>query len=148
MNYRKLLIGCVFLVTACVSDPTPPSGTLDKETMVAILTEIHLAEAQSQQAGFKTTDSTQLYYKYLEKQILKKFHTDSTHYHDSFKFYSTHVKQMNEIYKAVVDTLEAQHQNIRSIPDTSRASQNKPANAAKIDSTIRKRGPKKLFGQQ
>lgn len=107
MKYKKIVVGIAFLLSACVTDPKPPAGALSKEQMVAILVEVHIAEAKAQQAGFRTSDSTQFYYKYLEKKILKDFKTDSTQYHDSYRFYVQHIKLMNEIYTAVVDTLTA-----------------------------------------
>lgn len=143
MKYRKLLVGFVFLLTACVTEPTPPPGTLDKEAMVAILSEIHVAEAKAQQAGFRTTDSSQLYYKSLEMQVLKKYKTDSIQYHNSYKFYSQNIKQMNEIYKAIVDTLESRHRGLKEQPDTSHAPQKKPS--PKADLIIRKKNLKKMF---
>ena len=102
---KKTVFALLFLLAACVGAPEPPPGGLDKKKMIAILTEIHLAEAESQQAGFRTADSTQLYYKYLERKILKRFKTDSTQYHDSYRFYVKHVEEMGEIYAAVVDSL-------------------------------------------
>lgn len=102
---KKTVFGMLLLLASCVSAPEPPPGALGKKRMVAILTEIHLAEAEAQQAGFRTADSTQLYYKYLERKILKRFKTDSTQYHDSYRFYVKHVAEMGEIYTAVVDSL-------------------------------------------
>jgi Domain of unknown function (DUF4296) len=102
---KKTAFGILLLLTACVGEVEPPPGGLNQQQMVAILTEIHLAEAEAQQAGFKTADSTQLYYKYLEKKILKRFKTDSTQYHDSYRFYVQHAEEMKKIYDAVVDSL-------------------------------------------
>ncbi len=104
---KKVVILFACLLSACVNPPEPPSGTLSKDKMVKILTEIHLAEAAAQQAGFLEADSTQVYYKYLEKKIFRKYKTDSTHYHDSYSFYTDHPKLLQEIYTIVVDTLAA-----------------------------------------
>jgi hypothetical protein len=135
----------VFFLTACVTAPTPPPGTLDQGKMISILSDIHVAEAQAQQAGFKTSDSTQLYYKHLERQILKKNKTDSTQYHDSYKFYSQNVLLMNEIYTAVVDTLEARHERIKNVPDTSAVVKNQPGSAIPSDSILTKKTLKKML---
>ncbi len=107
--------------------------------MVAILTEIHLTEAKAQQVGFRSGDSTQLYYKYLEKQLFKKFKTDSTHYHDSYRFYSQHVKLMNEIYSAVVDTLDARRLANQKLGESKQTASVKKDSTLTKDSVVNKK---------
>jgi len=114
MNFTKYIIGLVLLLSSCVSEPEPPPGTLNKEQMAAILVDVHIAEARAQQAGFRSSDSTQLFYKHLENQILKKYKTDSTQYHKSYRFYIQHVPLMNEIYTAVVDTLTVRQKQLQT----------------------------------
>ena len=134
-------MGIVFLLTACVTEPKPPAGTLSKQQMVAILAEIHVAEATAQQVSFRGADSTQLFYKHLERQILRRFNTDSTQYHDSYRWYVQHVREMNEIYTAVVDTLSARQAEARAKGSSAPPVSNPPA-PAKTDSLRLKFGRK------
>lgn len=95
----------MLLLPACVREEEPPQSVLPKEKMVNILVDIHIAEAKANRIQLKSYDSIQAYYKKLEADVYKKHRVDSVVYRKSFTYYMDHMKQMDEIYTAVVDSL-------------------------------------------
>jgi 3-hydroxyacyl-CoA dehydrogenase len=93
------------LLTGCVGEEQAPPHVLSKEQMVNILVDIHIAEAKANRVLLRSYDSTQAYYKKLEQDVFKKHQVDSAVYRKSFTYYMDHMKQMDEIYTAVVDSL-------------------------------------------
>ena len=101
---KKLLI-FFLLLPACLSKEKPPQGVLHSDKMVAILVDIHIAEARANRIQLRSYDSIQAYYKKLEANVYQKHKVDSVTYRKSFRYYMDHMKQMDEIYTAVVDSL-------------------------------------------
>ena len=101
----KKLIIFFLLLSGCISEVKPPQSVLAKEKMVDILIDIHIAEAKANRIQLRSYDSIQAYYKKLEADIYKKHKVDSVVYRKSFTYYMDHIKQMDEIYAAVVDSL-------------------------------------------
>lgn len=101
---KKLLISLLFLLS-CGEPDNKPEGLLSKEQMVNLLTDIHIAEARANRSQLRSYDSIQVYYKALEKDVFKKHKTDSTVYKKSYAYYLEHMKELDDIYAAVVDSL-------------------------------------------
>lgn len=101
----KKLIIFFLLLSACVREDQPPQSVLPKNKMVDILVDIHIAEAKANRIQLRSYDSIQAYYKKLEADVYKKHQVDSVTYRKSFRYYMDHIKQMDEIYAAVVDSL-------------------------------------------
>jgi hypothetical protein len=99
------LILFFLLLTACIRDEKPPQHVLTKEQMIDILVDIHLAEAKANRISLRSYDSIQAYYKKLERDVYQKHQVDSVVYRKSFAYYMDHIKHMDEIYAAVVDSL-------------------------------------------
>jgi hypothetical protein len=93
------------LLSACIQEEQAPRSVLPKEKMVDILVDIHIAEARANRIQLRSYDSIQAYYKKLETDVYKKHQVDSAIYNKSFRYYMDHIKQMDEIYTAVVDSL-------------------------------------------
>jgi 3-hydroxyacyl-CoA dehydrogenase len=101
---QRLLI-FFLLLTGCIRDEQAPPHVLPKEQIVSILIDIHIAEAKANRMSLRSYDSTQAYYKKLERDIFKKHQVDTAVYRKSFTYYMDHMKLMDEIYTAVVDSL-------------------------------------------
>lgn len=101
---KKLLIPLLFLIS-CGEPDNQPKGLLSKEQMVNILTDIHIAEARANRSQLRSFDSIQVYYKVLENDVFKKHKVDSAAYKRSYQYYLEHMKEMDDIYTAVVDSL-------------------------------------------
>ena len=109
----KKFILCFLLMASCKSAPKTPPGILDQNSMINVLIDIHVAEAQANSAGLRSQDSVQVYYKVLEKDVFGKYGIDSTRYYDSYRYYMENIKQMDQIYAAVVDSLSLRENSIK-----------------------------------
>jgi hypothetical protein len=101
-----VLLG-VWLLQACSAvDDTKPENLLPEETMVNVLTDIHLTEARVGQMGLRSIDSSNIVYNRLEKQIFRKYKLDTAQYNASYRYYSTHPREMEAVYKEITGRLQ------------------------------------------
>ena len=100
------LLGGWLFVACTAPEDKQPDNLISEAQMTAILTDIHLAESQVSRMALGSSDSSNIVYKRLEKQIFKKFKVDTSAYTKSYVFYSSHPRQMEEIYKQVVENLK------------------------------------------
>ncbi len=105
-----LLPALLWLLLAC--GPNQESGTdrpdnlVDEDKMVAILTEVHLNEAKVAKLNLRSSDSSNLVYKRLERQLLKKYDVDTSAYSKSYIYYASHPEAMERVYKRIVEKLQ------------------------------------------
>lgn len=99
----SLLLGLFF--SACQPNNQEAKNILSPEKMSSILTDLHLAEAYILESRYRNEDTARVAYTQLEKEVFKKYKTDSLTYAKSYRFYARNVTELNEIYNAVVDTL-------------------------------------------
>jgi hypothetical protein len=102
---KKIVIISFLFLLSCSEPDNKPERLLSKEQMINILTDIHIAEAKANRSQLRSYDSIQVYYKSLEKDVFKKYGVDTTVYKQSYAYYLEHMEVMDEIYTAVVDTL-------------------------------------------
>ena len=101
------LLPVMWLFVACAAPADEQPDNLIPETrMATILTEIHLAESQVSRIGLGSLDSSNIVYKRLEGQIFRKFKVDTNAYNRSYVYYSSHPRQMETIYKQIVENLK------------------------------------------
>lgn len=100
-----LLNGWLFAACALPQDDQP-DNLIPEEQMSAILTEIHLAEARVSRMGLGASDSSNVVYKRLERQIFKKLKVDTSAYSKSYVYYSSHPRQMETIYTKIAANLK------------------------------------------
>ena len=95
------------LVWACQSPGNErPATLIPVDKMAAILTEVHLAESQVSRLGLRSVDSSNVAYKHLERAIYKRFGVDTATYNRSYIYYSSHPREMETVYKRVVEKLQ------------------------------------------
>ncbi len=102
------------VATACVQPPEPPPGTIPKDKMIAILVDIHIAEAKVGSMGLHSVDSMQVLYKSMKEDVFRKHRVDSTAYNKSYNFYLENTKYLDEIYAAVVDSLSLKENLVKT----------------------------------
>lgn len=106
LSLRGLLVS-IWLVSACTApEDQRPDDLIDEDRMVAILTEVHIAEARVSRLSLGSIDSSNMAYKHLESQIFRRFGIDTATYRKSYIFYSAHPGNMEAIYKQVTEKLK------------------------------------------
>lgn len=83
-----------------------PDKLIPADKMADILTEVHLAESRVSRLGLRSVDSSNVVYKHLEKGIYQKFGVDTAAYNRSYIYYSSHPREMEAVYKRVVENLQ------------------------------------------
>ncbi|MCP9765783.1 DUF4296 domain-containing protein [Lacihabitans soyangensis] len=92
-------IKIVFISLTCFfSCKSSSEDVIDKKTMAIVFAELKTAEAKVSRLNLTGVDSSRVAFKYLEKQIYKKYKVDSAQYLKSFDFYAKDKKQLLSIY--------------------------------------------------
>lgn len=100
-GYFLIFIGLVII--SCSRD-SRPENLYEKSTMVSVLIQVHLAEARAKSLEM-SPDSAMAYYLFQQREIFERFGIDSVDYRKSFEYYSKEIGIMDEIYEAVLDSL-------------------------------------------
>lgn len=100
----RLFFFCMsFLWLGCQS-AQKPEGILSEEKMMAILIDLHIAEASAQEF-YKPFDTTLALFNGFQEYIFQKHQVDSASYFSSYEYYLKDLTAMNRIYDVVVDSL-------------------------------------------
>ena len=102
MKKYFLLIN-VIVGFAC-SSTVEQKEVIPSETMVELLTEIHIMEARVDKLRLPK-DSSYMVYNTLEKEIFDKYHVTKNLYKESFQYYLAKPELLDKIYSIVVDSL-------------------------------------------
>lgn len=101
-----LLFGGWLLAACTAPEDGQPDNLIPESRMATILTEIHLIESRVSRIGLASSDSSNIVYKRLEKQIFRKLQVDTSAYTKSYIYYSSHPRQMETIYKQIIENLK------------------------------------------
>ena len=94
-------------MAACTApEDERPDKLVPTDQMADILTEVHPAEARVSRMALTSIDSSNIVYKRLENQIIKKYQLDTAVYRKSYIFYSSHPREMETIYQQVTKNLQ------------------------------------------
>lgn len=104
-SVKKSLLLLLLALPACLSPEPPPADVLPPERMAAVLTDIHVAEAQANRSGLASPDSVRAYYEGLEKQVFTKYRVDTATYGRSYRWYQANPAELEKVYTAVIDSL-------------------------------------------
>ena len=102
---RWRIIALTLWLTSCSADEKP-KNLIDEGTMVNIMTDIHLIEAEINNLHLQHQDSSVFMYQKLKVKMLKKYNTDTTVFNASFKYYILNPDKMKPIYVEVKKKLE------------------------------------------
>ena len=103
---RWKIIALTLWLTSCSSNEKP-KNLIDESTMVNIMTDIHLMEAEINNIHLQHQDSSVFMYQKMRVQLLKKYNTDTAVFRASFKYYILNPGKMKPIYVEVKKKLEA-----------------------------------------
>lgn len=101
-----LLAPLLLAVPACQrpEEAPVPADLLPKERLVPLLADLHVLEAQVEGSRL-STDSARALFLAQQKELLWKREISDSAFQRSYRYYSIHGKDLNDIYTAVVDTL-------------------------------------------
>jgi len=106
----SVVIGLLLaLLTGCgiPEEVKPPDQLLSKEELERVLVQLHLLEAQVESSRL-SPDSARALFQQQKSEILRKNNIsekDSV-LQRSYRFYAVNHKDMDEIYKVIIDSLE------------------------------------------
>ncbi len=81
-----------------------PENFINKNDMINILIDLHIAEAKVSVINLQMEEARKNYA--IERKIIfKKYKTSQMAFDSSFKYYSLNVKELDLIYTNVIDSL-------------------------------------------
>jgi hypothetical protein len=104
---KSFFISLLLLVSCVESKKEIPVGVISKDTMARVLINVHLAEAKVSIKNLPP-DSSLIYYQILRENIYKKFGINQEKFDKSMSYYTNNVKELDQIYEVVVDSLGLQ----------------------------------------
>ena len=101
-----LLAPLLLALPACdrPEDPLAPADLLPKERLIPLLADLHELEARIESSRL-SPDSARALYLSQQKAVLRKREVTDSAFQRSYRYYRIHGKDLNEIYKTVIDTL-------------------------------------------
>ncbi len=114
MIKKNLLFILIFSALWGCRSEAPPEDLLSKEQMVAILLDIHVAEALIQQRRYRIADSAKASYQILERAIFEKHQIDTVRYRKSYEYYTQNLETFEQIYTMLEDSLVRREELIKA----------------------------------
>ncbi|MCH8546614.1 MAG: DUF4296 domain-containing protein [Cryomorphaceae bacterium] len=120
MGKHLILFAVSLLLTSCKVPPVQiPEDVLDKETMVDLMVDVHLAEG-GRAGGSKMYNEAHIVDFY--EAIYLKYGLDKTSFDHSFSFYNQHPELMLEVHDKVIrrlNEIDAQLEKSRDVSSDS-----------------------------
>ena len=107
-----LLVTIIYLSCINQDGEEKPEWLLEKDKMIGFLIDLHLTEAKLTKLGVKR-DSTQKLFKAYERELFEKHQINDSLYYQSYNYYLEDMKEMKDIYVAVVDSLNVREQLLK-----------------------------------
>jgi Domain of unknown function (DUF4296) len=111
VSFTFLLIVFVTL-THCGSGSAKPSAVLSKDKLTSLIIEIYLAEAKMDAIPVPK-DSSIKFFIPREKKIFEKLGVHDSTLKVTYEYYLSHPKEMEQVYDAVIDSLNLREQQIK-----------------------------------
>jgi len=113
-QFTLMGLSFIFLAAACKPQKAPES-VLTEQEMVAILTEIYLAEEKVGRVGIPF-DSIKKVFPEFETKIFEKTDVPDSVFRKSMEYYMANPKKLEYIYTVLVDSLNLQAQRAGAKP--------------------------------
>lgn len=113
MRWLPAIILGLLCCLACKRE-TPPDGVLSQAEMVQTLKSLYIAEEHVSRFGLKP-DSARKYFQRLESRLFDRLGIDGEQFERSFDYYVRHPDEWEQVYSALVDTLNLEEQRF-SLP--------------------------------
>jgi hypothetical protein len=111
---RALVIFILVLMASCQTNERPKE-VLTQAQLSAFLVDIYLAEARID-AIPQVKDSTIKYFLPMEEKLLKKSGLSDSVLRVTYRYYTTHPKELEQVYDAVIDTLALRERRVGRVP--------------------------------
>ncbi|TGE06507.1 DUF4296 domain-containing protein [Hymenobacter fodinae] len=114
--YLLLILGAWLQACQKPEDVAPPSKLLPQDKMVSVLVNIHILEAQVD-ASALPSDSARALFLQQKKELFKRYGVTDSSFRQSYRYYAVHDKDLDDIYKIVIDSLGKREQKLGVSPD-------------------------------
>ena len=105
---RAFVIIGLFLI-GCSGKQARPKEVLSTAQMVEMYSEMYLAEEKVNRLALPR-DSAEKVFKTIEQKVFEKMKVEDSVFRLSINYYMNHPKEMEQIYTAVVDSLNLREQ--------------------------------------
>ena len=106
----SILSICFILLIGCKEER--PEGVLDKGTMTNIIIDVYIGEGKVSALNVKRDSSLRVFEAY-EQLIYDKYAIEKSDYKQSVSYYYDNPEQLDEIYEAVMDSLNVREQKLK-----------------------------------
>ncbi len=101
------------LVCCSPANEPKPANLLTEEQMTRILIDVHLVEAQIENAGMPL-DSGETVYRKMHRDILRKYKVKEADFNTSYQYYLRNLSGLDKIYEKVIDSLTVRETLIKA----------------------------------
>ncbi|QKG52075.1 DUF4296 domain-containing protein [Hymenobacter sp. BRD67] len=112
-------LGLLLALGSCArpEEVQPPPKLLTKQQMVSLLIRFHLLEARLESGRF-SPDSSRAQFLSMQRDILWHYGIaeEDSSFQRSYYYYASHKKDLDDIYAAVIDSLDAQQKRMGGQP--------------------------------
>ncbi len=111
MKYLLFTIFCYLSLLSCNKNKT--DLPIERDKLIAILMDVHLAEAAMQETTLENKDSLgKLYY----QKIFNLYGVTEAEFNKSMFLIRQNPKELDAIYKEVIETMDKKETEIRKMP--------------------------------
>ena len=103
----------IIFITSC--QDRRPADVLSKKEYADYLVDVYLAEAKINTLAI-TPDSAMKLFQPFEQSLLQKFGKSDSVIQKTYQYYLAHPEQLEEVFTAVIDTLNLMEQRANSKP--------------------------------
>ena len=111
-KYIILFFSVILFLSACGN--ATPDGIINKDDMAAVLTDVHITDGRMLNMS-QASDTLFKYGRGRYDAIFKKYHTDSTQFKNSYRYYAVHPTLLTAIYDVVLKNLQAKSDSLSNI---------------------------------
>lgn len=105
----------LFLILSACSDSKKPDCLIPETELSGILADLHLAEKRLDYSGLSRDSAYAVYHGLYKKNILDSASRSVECFEGTMNYYVAHPKNLEEVYRMVVDTLVKRNTRLDSL---------------------------------
>jgi hypothetical protein len=113
-----LIFTLLTLVCCSPAGEPKPTNLLSEEQMTRLMIDVHLAEAQVENAGLPL-DSGEAVFRKMQQQIFQKHRVKEADFNTSYQYYLRNLNGLDKIYEKVIDSLTVRETLLKANPPKS-----------------------------